>query len=79
MLNPPVNGKIQGLFKVFVCYSSTFQGKLKFQGLFKTVLYIQVFFKPVSTLRQCRLWQALSYAALSEALLVLYAISIKIS
>ena len=50
MLNPPVNGKIQGLFKVFECLSSTFQGKFNFQGLFKTVLYIQVLFKPVQTL-----------------------------
>ena len=52
VLNPPVNGKVQGLFKAFVCYSSTFQGKLNFQGLFKTVLYIQVLFKPVRTLTQ---------------------------
>ena len=49
-LNPPVNGKIQGLFKAFECFSSTFQGKSNFQGLFKTVLYIQVLFKPVRTL-----------------------------
>ena len=48
MLNPPVNGKIQGLFKASL--SSTFQGKLNFQGLFKTVLYIHVLFKPVLTL-----------------------------
>ena len=52
MLNPPVNGKIQGLIKVFECFSSTFQGKLNFQGLFKTVLYIQVLFKSVRTLEQ---------------------------
>ena len=38
MLNPPVNGKIQGLFKAFECFSSTFQGKFNFQELFKTVL-----------------------------------------
>ena len=50
MLNPPVNGKIQGLFKAFECFSSTFQGKFYFQGPFKTVLYIQVFFKLVRTL-----------------------------
>ena len=50
LLNPPVNGKIQGLFKAFECFSSTFQGKFYFQGLFKTVLYIQVLFKPVQTL-----------------------------
>ena len=47
LLNPPLNGKIQGLFKAFECFSSTFQGKFNFQGLFKTVLYIQVLFKPV--------------------------------
>ena len=50
LLNPPVNGKIQGLFKAFECFSSTFQGKFNFQGLFKTVLYIQVLFKPVRTM-----------------------------
>ena len=50
LLNPPVNGIIQGLFKAFECFSSTFQDKFNFQGLFKTVLYIQVLFKPVRTL-----------------------------
>ena len=50
VLNTPVNGKIQGLFKIFECISSIFQGKFNFQGLFKTVLYIQVLFKPVRTL-----------------------------
>ena len=50
MLNPPANGKIKILFKAFECFSSTFQGKFYFQGLFKTVLYIQVLFMPVRTL-----------------------------
>ena len=50
VLNPPVNGKIQGLFEAFESFSSIFQGKFNFQGLFKTVLYIQVLFKPVQTL-----------------------------
>ena len=50
MLNTPVNGKIQGFYKAFECFSSTFQGKFNFQGLFKTVLYIQVLVKPVRTL-----------------------------
>ena len=65
VLNPLANGKIQGLFKTFECFlstfqglwvffSSTFQGKFYFQGLFKTVLYIQVLFKPVRTLKQCK-------------------------
>ena len=49
-----VNGKIQGLFKAFECFPSTFQGKFNFQGLFKTVLYIQVLFKPVRTLRELK-------------------------
>ena len=48
--NPPVSGKIQGLFQAFECLSSIFQGKFYFQGLFKTVLYIQVLFKPTRTL-----------------------------
>ena len=42
--------KNQGLFKAFECFSSTFQCKFNFQGLFKTVLYIQVYFKPMRTL-----------------------------
>ena len=50
VLNPPINGKIQELFKAFECFSSTFQGNFNFQGLFKTILYIQVLFKPVGTL-----------------------------
>ena len=50
MLNPPVTGKNQGLFKAFECFSSTFQSKFNFQGLFKTVMYIQVLFKSVRTL-----------------------------
>ena len=50
MLNSPVNGKIQGLFKAFESFSSTFLGKSYFQRLFKTVLHIQVLFKPVQTL-----------------------------
>ena len=46
-----VNGKIQGHFKAFECFSSTFQGKFNFQVLFKTVLFIQVLFKSVRTLQ----------------------------
>ena len=42
--------KIQGIFKAFKCFSSTFPDKFNFQGLFKTVLYIQVLFKPVRTM-----------------------------
>ena len=40
-MNPPVNGKIQGLSR-FLSVSSTFQGIFNFQGLYMTVLYIQV-------------------------------------
>ena len=50
VFNPSVNGKIQVLFKAFEGFSSTSQGKFIFQGLFKTVLFIQVLFKPVRTL-----------------------------
>ena len=49
-MNTPVNGKIQGLFKAFECFSCTFQGQFNFKGLFKAVLYIQVLFKHVRTL-----------------------------
>ena len=50
VLNLPVNGKIQGLFIAVEYFSGTFQGKFNFQGLLKTVQYIQVLFKPVQTL-----------------------------
>ena len=50
MLNPTESSKIQGLFKALECFSSTFQGKFNFQGLFKKALYIQVLYKPVQTL-----------------------------
>ena len=50
VLNPLANGKIQGLYKAIECFSITSQGKIYFQGLFKTVMYIQVLFKPVRTL-----------------------------
>ena len=50
MLNLPLNGKIQGLFKVFECFQVLFMASLIFNGLFKTVLYIQVLFKSVQTL-----------------------------
>ena len=52
MLNTSVNGKIHGLSKAYEGFSSIFQGKLNFQGLFKTVLYILVLFKPVRTLNE---------------------------
>ena len=55
VFNPPINGKIQGLFKAFKCLSSTFQGKFNFQGPFKTNLYIQVLFKSVQTLGRRRM------------------------
>ena len=50
MLNPPVNGKIEGLFKVFECFSSYFQGKFNFQGLFQDSPVYSSTFKPVRTL-----------------------------
>ena len=31
----PVNGRIQGLFKVFECFSSTFRGKMLFSRVFQ--------------------------------------------
>ena len=43
VLNPLANGKIQGLLNAFECFSSTFQGKFNFQGLFKTILYSSTF------------------------------------
>ena len=49
VLNPSVNGKIQGLFKAFDCFQVLFKANLIFKD-FKTVLYIQVLFKLVRTL-----------------------------
>ena len=37
-LNATENRGIQGLFKAFEWFSSTFQGRFSFQGLFKEVL-----------------------------------------
>ena len=50
VLSPIENSRIQGLFKAFEWFSSTFQGRFNFQGLFKKSLQIQVLFKPVRTL-----------------------------
>ena len=38
VLSPTENRRIQGLFKAFVWFSSTFQGIFNFQGLFKKAL-----------------------------------------
>ena len=43
LLNPPVNSKIQGLFKAFECFSSTFQGKFNFQGHQDSPVYSSTF------------------------------------
>ena len=40
--SPIENSGIQGLFKAFEWFSSTFQGRFNFQGLFKKALLIQV-------------------------------------
>ena len=61
VLNPPVKGKIQWLFKAFECFSRTFQGKCNFQGLFKTVLFIQILFKDVRILTSAHFEFSYSY------------------
>ena len=43
MLNPPVKGKIQGLFKAFECFSSTFKANL----IFKDIKVSPVYSNPV--------------------------------
>ena len=48
MLNPPVNGKIQGLFKAFGRFSSTFKANL----IFKDFLRQSCIFKYFSSLCQ---------------------------
>ena len=50
VLNPPVNGKIQGLLRPLSVFPVLFKAIFYFQGLFKTILYIQVLFEPVRTL-----------------------------
>ena len=42
--------KFKGFSRLLSVFSSTYQGKFNFQGRLKTVLYIQVLFKPVRTL-----------------------------
>ena len=39
VLNPPVNGKIQGLFKTYECFSSTVQGRLNLRTLQDSSVY----------------------------------------
>ena len=50
VFNPPVHGKIQGLFKAFECFSSSFQGKL----IFKDFSRQSCIFKYFSSL--CKPW-----------------------
>ena len=38
VLSPTENSRIQGLFKAFELFSSTFQGRFNFQGCFKKSL-----------------------------------------
>ena len=38
VLRPTENSRIQGLFQAFELFSSTFQGRFNFQGLFKKAL-----------------------------------------
>ena len=38
VLSPTENSRIQGLFKAFEFFPSTFQGRFHFQGLFKKAL-----------------------------------------
>ena len=47
VISPAENSRIQGLFKAFEWFFSTFQGRFNFQRLFKfkKALWIQVLFK----------------------------------
>ena len=65
-LNPPVNGKIQGLFKTFECFLQLlFKANLFFNDFSKTVLYIQVLFKPVGTLSHMHIVSLELYSLIS--------------
>ena len=56
LLNPPVNGKIQGLLKAFECFSSTFSRQILFSRTFQdSPVYssnFQVCANPVIEIRQ---------------------------
>ena len=43
MLNPPVNGKIQGLFKAFECFQVTFKANLIFKDFEDSPVYLSTF------------------------------------
>ena len=47
MFRKKENAKIQFFFKVYGPFSSTFQDKFGFRGLFKAVVHFKVLFKPV--------------------------------
>ena len=61
VLNPPVNGKIQGLFKDFsrlwIVFQVLFKADLIFKD-FSRVLYFLVLFKPVRTLNKRKHFQS---------------------
>ena len=65
MLSPRENSRVQGLFKAFKWFSSTFQGRFHFQGLFKKALLIQELFKPEQTLKLWVKSLLISYACLN--------------
>ena len=53
LMNPPLNGKIQGLFKVFFSvFQALFKAILIFKDFSRRVLSILVLFKPVQTLKK---------------------------
>ena len=43
VLNPPVNGTIQELFKAFTCFSSPFQGKFELRTFQDSPVYLSTF------------------------------------
>ena len=59
-------------FKDFSRPLSAFQGKFCFQGLFKTVLYIQVLFKSVRTLRNLYVLVVKKVSRLSTLILPIF-------
>ena len=50
MLNPPVNVKFKDVPRPLSVFPVLFKANLIFKDFYKTVLYIQVFFKPDQTL-----------------------------
>ena len=67
VLNPLANGKIQGLFKAFECFSSTFQGKFHFQSFQDSTVYSNTFQACANPDPACITFSKILYPLLKKA------------